>query len=212
MIISRHKLWAGGTSATLTAVTLILASCVTTPPASPDNLCRIFKEKGDWYKAAKRSEKKWGVPMQIQMAIIHQESGFRGRAKPPRKRFLGLIPTVRPSSAFGYAQVKDGTWDWYRDKSGNGFASRANFADAIDFVGWYGEQSQKMVGISKWDAKNQYLAYHEGHGGYRKKSYRKKAWLVKVADKVKRRADNYGAQLKGCRDELDSGWDLWPFW
>lgn len=69
-----------------------------------------------------------------------------------------------------------------------------------------------MVGISKWDAKNQYLAYHEGHGGYRKKSYRKKAWLVKVADKVKRRADRYGAQLNGCRDELDSGWDLWPFW
>ena len=192
--------------------TLMLTGCVTTPPQSPDNLCRIFKEKDDWYKAAKHSEKKWGVPMQIQMAIIYQESGFRGRAKPPRKKLFGLIPTVRPSSAFGYAQVKDGTWDWYRDKSGNGIASRSNFGDAIDFVGWYGEQSQKMVGISKWDAKNQYLAYHEGHGGYRKKSYRKKAWLVRVADKVKRRADSYGSQLKGCRDDLDSGWDLWPFW
>ncbi|MEL0081579.1 MAG: transglycosylase SLT domain-containing protein [Gammaproteobacteria bacterium] len=212
MPITRKKICHCGGLLLGAALLLSVSGCVTTPPRSPENLCRIFEEKDDWYKAAKRSEKKWGVPMQIQMAIIYQESGFRGRAKPPRKKLFGLIPTVRPSSAYGYAQVKDGTWDWYRDKSGNGIASRANFADAIDFVGWYGDRSQKMVGISKWDARNQYLAYHEGHGGYRKKSYRKKQWLVRVADKVKARADRYGAQLKGCRDDLDSGWDLWPFW
>ncbi len=191
----------------------LLTGCMTTPPPkSPDNLCRIFEEKPKWYKAAKKSEKRWGTPMHVQMAIINQESSFRAKAKPPRKKLFGLIPTVRPSSAYGYAQVKDATWDWYRKKSGNGIASRSNFGDAIDFVGWYGDRSQKSVGISKWDAKNQYLAYHEGHGGFRKKSYRKKPWLIRVANKVKRRAEAYGGQLKGCQKRLDSGWDFWPFW
>ncbi len=196
----------------LILVGTLLVGCVTAPPSSPENLCDIFREKDGWYKAARKSEKKWGVPIQIQMAIMRQESSFHARAKPPRKKLFGLIPTVRPSSAYGYAQVKDGTWDWYRQKSGNRIASRANFADAIDFVGWYGEQSHRMVGISKWDARNLYLAYHEGHGGYRKGSYQRKKWLLKVASKVERRASQYGQQLRGCRDSLEAGWDLWPFW
>ena len=194
-------------------LTTLLSGCMTTsPPKSPDNLCHIFEEKPKWYKAAKKSQKRWGTPIHVQMAIINQESSFRAKAKPPRKKLFGLIPTVRPSSAYGYAQVKDATWDWYREKSGNGIASRSNFGDAIDFVGWYGDRSQKSQGISKWDAKNQYLAYHEGHGGFRKKSYRKKPWLIQVANKVERRAQTYGGQLKGCQKSLNRGWDLWPFW
>ena len=66
-------------------------------------------------------------------------------------------------------------------------------------------------GISKWDAYNQYLAYHEGHGGYKRKTFRNKDWLVKVAKKVDQRARDYGAQLKRCESSLDKGWSLWPF-
>lgn len=191
--------------------TLMLAGCVTTPPRQTDDLCQIFEQRRGWYKAAKRSESRWGVPIQVQMAIIHQESGFRARAKPPRRRLLGFIPTTRLSSAYGYAQAKDDTWDWYRDKTGNHGADRDNFADAVDFVGWYGQMSQRLAGVSKWDAEAQYLAYHEGHGGYRNGSYRKKSWLVTVAKKVDGRASRYGSQLAGCRDRLDRGWWFWPF-
>ena len=48
------------------------------------------------------------------------------------------------------------------------------------------------------DAKKQYLAYHEGHGGFERGSYRKKAWLLSVSDKVNRRANSYKKQLKRC--------------
>lgn len=147
----------------------------------------------------------------MQLAIIHQESRFRAKAKPPRYKLFGLIPTVRPSSAYGYAQVLDSTWDWYREKTGNGGADRNNFADAVDFIGWYGSVSQKTLGISKWDARNQYLAYHEGHGGYTKNSYRKKAWLVGVADKVDRRAKKYAVQLASCKESLNKGSSRWLF-
>jgi hypothetical protein len=50
------------------------------------------------------------------------------------------------------------------------------------------------------------LNYHEGWGGYKRKTYLKKDWLVKVSAKVKQRSLRYAQQLKTCEDELDSGW------
>jgi len=79
----------------------------------------------------------------------------------------------------------------------------------VDFIGWYGSVSHRTLGISKWDAYNQYLAYHEGHGGFKRKTYKKKAWLMKVARKVDNRAKSYHTQLSKCEDSLDKGW--WPF-
>ncbi|MDB0003622.1 hypothetical protein N9E50_03135, partial [Alphaproteobacteria bacterium] len=69
------------------------------------------------------------------------------------------MPGSRPSTAFGYAQVTNPTWDWYKTKTGNKNASRANFYDITDFIGWYTTQSENIVGISKKDYYNQYLAY-----------------------------------------------------
>lgn len=120
---------------------------------------------------------------------------------------LGFIPWGRKSSAYGYAQVKDETWDWYKDKTGNWGADRDDFGDAVDFIGWYGNISNKTLGISKSDAKNQYLAYHEGHGGFKRKSYYQKPWLIEVAAKVEKNAARYRAQQGACKDKLDgSGW------
>ena len=66
-------------------------------------------------------------------------------------------------------------------------------------MGWYFNQSKEKNGIALDDARNQYLAYHEGHTGYRKGTYRSKSWLVRVADKVDARADLYEGQLSKCR-------------
>ena len=175
-----------------------LGGCATAPPQRPQDACAIFDEKPSWYKAARKAEAKWGTPVQVQLAIIRAESGFRHDAKPPRERLLG-VPLWRASSAYGYPQAKDETWDWYRDKTGNRGASRKDFADAVDFVGWYTDVSQRMLGISKWDAYSQYLAYHEGHGGYKRGTYKNKAWLMGVARKVDSYARTYGAQLASCR-------------
>jgi hypothetical protein len=186
----------------------ILSGCATAP-ANVENICAIFEEKGRWYKAAKNSEKRWGTPIHVQAAIIHQESTFKFDARPPRTRLMGFIPWTRPSDAYGYAQALESTWAWYKKDTGQRFADRDDFADAIDFVGWYTHQSQKMAGISKWDPYNQYLAYHEGQTGWLKKSYRFKGDLKKVARRVENRAREWGAQLDRCEDHLDSGW--WIF-
>lgn len=189
---------------------VFLASCSAAPPKKMNNICSIFKEKRSWYGDAKKASKRWGSPIAINMAIIHQESRFQATAKPPRKKILWVIPGPRPSSAFGYAQAKTTTWDWYREKSGHRGADRSDFDDAIDFVSWYNHMSVKQSSISAKDPYNLYLAYHEGHGGFKRKTYRKKKWLRRVAKKVERRAKAYHSQLKSCEPRLASG-SWWPF-
>ena len=190
---------------------IALAGCATTPPGNMDDSCAIFREKDDWYEVTQDVYERWGVPAHVQLAIIHQESRFQYDAKPPRDTILWVIPWFRKSSAYGFAQVKDSTWDWYREKTGNSWADRDDFDDAVDFIGWYGNLTYRTLGISKWDTYKQYLAYHEGHGGYRRGTYRSKPWLMKIARRVSARASRYHTQLAGCKDELESSWRLWPF-
>lgn len=191
----------------LAASIFCLSSCTTTPPKNISNICEIFFEKRDWFDAADDMTEKWGVPMHVPMAMMYQESSFRADALPPKDYvFFGLIPWGRVSSAYGYSQAKTPTWADYTRETGNGWASREDFDDAMDFMGWFISKTNKINRVSKWDAELQYLNYHEGWGGYKRKSYRKKRWLQKVAKTVKARSLRYATQLKGCRKELEKGW------
>lgn len=187
-----------------------LTSCVTAPPTSVNDVCHIFEEKGGWYKAAKKAGDRWRSPIPVMMAIMHQESRFNAKAKPPRRKILWIFPGPRISSAYGYSQAKNTTWDWYLKSSGNRGADRDDFADAIDFVGWYNNLSQKQNGIQSNDAYHLYLAYHEGHGGFSRQTYRNKDWLLQVARRVDNLSRNYTQQLARCEEDLQSPW-WWPF-
>lgn len=189
---------------------LLISACTATPPKNSDNLCEIFREKDDWYEASKEAYDNWGVPIPLQMAIMHQESRFVADAQPPRPWLLGIIPWFRSSSAYGYAQAQDGTWDDYLTHASNWGADRDDFADSCDFIGWYCAVSHQKLGIAKGDARNQYLAYHEGQGGYRQKTYLKKKWLLNTADNVANKAKRFKAQLERCRQEFES--KSWFFW
>jgi len=195
----------------LIAFAVLLSGCATSPPKNPENLCSIFEEKRDWYEAAIDARDKWGAPVHVPMAMMYQESSFKYNAAPPMQYFLWIIPIGRASDAYGYAQVKTATWDEYVDATGNWFADREDFDDAIDFMGWYIYKTNKVNKVSKWDAYNQYLNYHEGRGGYRRKTYNKKPWLIKVAKKVDRRAVRYSKQYWGCKDELSRNWFMRTF-
>ncbi|MBF0271253.1 MAG: transglycosylase SLT domain-containing protein [Magnetococcales bacterium] len=191
----------------------LLAGCATAPTLQrTDDACAIFQEQGGWYEDTRKVWKKWGVPVPVQLAIIHQESRFKHDAKPPRSRLFWFIPGPRPSSAFGYAQALDETWDAYKKNTGSHWADRDNFTDAVDFIGWYVDQSYRKCGIPKTDARLQYLAYHEGQQGYNKKSYQNKGWLLETARRVEKNAARYREQLASCHKEEESGgWRLWPF-
>tara|TARA_B100000674_G_scaffold146744_1_gene116144 strand:+ start:543 stop:1151 length:609 start_codon:yes stop_codon:yes gene_type:complete len=180
---------------------LAISSCVSSPPEKPDNICEIFEEKRGWYKAALESEKKWKLAPNILMAFIYQESSFQANIKPERTKLLGTIPWRRPSSSVGYSQALKNTWQDYKDETGNMWARRSSFYDSADFIGWYANKGFER-GLSKTDARSLYLAYHEGYGGFEKKTYRKKQWLIRVADRVQARSDTYHKQYRGCAKEL----------
>lgn len=172
------------------------------PPYALDDLCGIFREKPDWFQSAIRTEANRGIPTAVLMAVIRQESSFRHNATPDWERWLGIIPWRPASTAYGYAQATDATWERYQRGSGRATASRDHFPDAIDFVGWYLNESVQRLGFDASDAYRHYLAYHEGHRGFREGRYRDKEWLESVARKVQRYADMYGKQLASCRREL----------
>ncbi len=187
-------------------VVLFIGACTSSPPQNVENICDIFREKG-WYDDAVDAEDEWGSSIPTMMAIMYQESRFVADAQPPRKWYLGFIPGPRPSSAYGYPQAQDGTWETYQRSTGHYGHDRDDFADAIMFVGWYNHQSFKRNKIPKWDTKKLYLNYHEGHGGYRRGTHQKKPWLIKVSNKVSNKAWTYKKQLKSCQKELeDDGW------
>lgn len=181
------------------ALAALVAGCGSrSAPRNLDDACGLVAERPKYLRAMRRTERKWGVPVHVQMATIHQESKFVGNARTPRRWFL-IVPLGRRSSAYGYSQALDGTWREYKDSAGRGLARRNNIRDATDFIGWYMNEARRRAGVPLNDARNQYLAYHEGIVGFRRGSHAAKPWLLRTADEVGARSERYRGQLARCR-------------
>ena len=180
-----------------------LIGCASQKPLETDDACILLEDQSGWFSAVARSQREWGIPMAIQLAIIYQESSFRPSALPPRKYILGFIPWGRVSSAYGFSQALDGVWSDYIKFRGDGLlVSRTRFKDAVDFIGWYLHGASRKLGISKDDAYHLYLVYHEGVSGYQSRQYKKNKSLLAAAKKVRARARAYQSQIDRC------GWYL----
>ena len=180
---------------------IILITACSSIPKNTSNSCSIFDEKYLWFKHAKKTQDKWGTPIYIQLAIIKMESDFDWLAKPARQKIFKIIPFKRPSSSFGYSQAVNGTWEQYKKETGNKLATRTRFKDSVDFIGWYTDKTESLLKISKKDAFRQYLAYHEGWGGY--KNYKNNQKVIGLAKKVKNQSDEYKSQMKRCQKNLN---------
>ncbi len=185
-----------------TVLTLLVASCGGggnySAPRNLDDACSILDQRPTYLKAMKRAERRWGIPVHVQMATIYQESKFIGNARTPYQYVLGVIPMGRQSSAYGYSQALDATWKEYKRGPGRSGAKRDDIDDATDFMGWYMAQSTERLGIARTDARAQYLAYHEGRSGYARGSYNGKPWLMRVANEIDARSETYQLQLMAC--------------
>ena len=182
-------------------LSIFLVSACSSVPKNTSNSCSIFYERYLWYKYVKKTEEKWGTPIHIQLAIIKMESNFDWLAKPARQKIFKVIPFKRPSSSLGYSQAVNGTWEQYKNETGNKLALRTRFKDSVDFIGWYTNKTESILKISKNDAFRQYLAYHEGWGAH--KNYKKNQIVIIHAKKVKDQSNKYKSQLKKCQKKLD---------
>lgn len=184
----------------LIAAIIVLSACSSDkPPSTVVDACRMQDERPHWFKAMKNTEKKWGVPVSVQLATISRESSFVHDARPTKKVGWGPFKREVPrSSAYGFSQALDGTWDGYLKETGRRSADRTDFADSSDFIGWYMSKNTRVNGVPLHDAYNQYLAYHEGKTGFARGSYNKKSWLPPVARDVQAWAIRYDQQLRSC--------------
>lgn len=160
------------------------------PIKNTDNICRIFQNNPSWYGKAKHTENKWGVPVAVQMAIINQESRFDPEAK-------------ATSSAYGFSQALKGTWRSYQRSTG-AKGRRNEFAAATDFIGWYVHMTKNHLGISAKNTYALYLAYHEGLGGYKSHSYKRKPFIMRLAKNVRKKAGIYRTQLLACQNQIQN--------
>ena len=179
----------------------LVFGCSSIPQNTSDS-CKIFDERYLWYKHSKKVEQKWGTPIYIQLAIIKMESDFDWLAKPPRQKLFKVIPFKRPSSSFGYSQAVKGTWEQYKNETGNKLATRARFKDSVDFIGWYTSKTAKILKVSKKDSFKQYIAYHEGWGNY--KNYKNNKKVINLAKRVEKQANIYKKQLSDCKNSLST--------
>ena len=183
-----------------------------TPPRDMNNACHIFKQYPRWYADALKAKKKWHVPMNVELAIIREESHFKALALTPHRKLLGIpLPWTHITSATGYTQAIDGTWDLYSKSTKHYFVDRSSFASATDFIGWFAKMARYKAGIPSNDAYDLYLAYHEGVRGYIEHNYDRKLWLKNIAWQVQRHSEIYKHQLQQCHNSLPqlSWYEYW---
>ena len=151
-----------------------------------EDACALFRTYPHWREALRNVQRKWHIDPWYVLAFIHQESSFNPRA-------------LSKSLAYGFPQAKDDTWNWYQQKTARWQASRERFDDSSDFIGWYAHQKLRRNGVNLKDVANQYLAYHEGLGGFEQRSFLEKPWLLDISQKVADRALYYQTQILNCR-------------
>lgn len=162
------------------------------------NACYILKENKGWNRTLHFVEKDWGIESPVILAIMYQESAFDHKARPIAGKKFFFFNDYK-SSARGYSQALDGTWDEYKQQNDKGFfTSRSSFSDSADFMGWYLDRTARDTGIRKNDAYNLYLAYHDGNGGWRRGTYRDKPWLMKTARIVQERTNRFRSEINTC--------------
>ncbi len=184
-------------------IVLFFISACSTVPKYPQNACKIFDQNYLWYKSAKKSSEKYGVPLHIILAFVKKESGFKRWARPPRTKLFKIVPYKRPSSSLGYSQAVKKTWELYKTETKNPLALRTRFRDSVMFIGWYINKTKKINKIPINDSYKQYLNYYLGWGSYAKKSYKYDKKAIIFAKSVQKQSKIYKSQLSKCEKNLN---------
>jgi len=176
---------------------LLVTGCST--KFDKDNICSIYDANPGWEDTMGLVEEKWGVSAELLMAVARYESSFEAEARSPRRRYFGFIPGKRISTAYGYSQALDSTWQEYIERTNSDGADRNSFEDALNFIGWYMRRANRSLNIPLSDGYKLYLVYHEGHRGFLSGRYKSSPKLMLVAHKVESMRRIYRKQLNRCR-------------
>jgi hypothetical protein len=172
---------------------LALAACAPprqaeAPSAPPANAtCALLAAHKGWAEALASAQARWETPPPTLLAVVRQESNFQVEKQTP------------PLAPYGYAQADARTWSAYRSAVKRPHADRANFADAVDFIGWYFAATRARTNADyRRNLDTHYLAYSRGQNRPGKAS----AAARRNAAKVVGYAKAYEKDLAACPPKL----------
>lgn len=151
----------------------------------PD-ICELLDENDEWLKPLANAQANYGTPVSLTLALLEQ-----------------------PLSEFDKAHVLPRTADWdeYRVRTENWAASPRNIEDAVDFIGWFSQESIKRNKLSWSNVSAHYLSYRLGHGGYHRYDAEKYPELKMKADKIQQQSHKWQQSLKRCQLQWrDESW------
>ena len=166
------------------------------------NPCQYFFTHPQRLQIHQSVANKWHISTGTQLAVLLQESNLSAYARADQRHWINRIFSTKKISAYGYAQAIDRTWGQYQQTQNKQFASRHNYHDATDFIGWYLSTISKQTHIPTTQTEKLYLAYHEGIKGYQKQTYKNKPQLQKISHKVAQQGQAIDQAIDQCQYQL----------
>lgn len=159
---------------------VILSGCFGSTVKQNLQICEELDDTDDWVEPAMLAQKKYGTPLALSLALLELPLSELDKKH------------VRPRAA---------DWDEYRIRSERWDASPNSPEDAIDFIGWFTQQTVKRNKIGWQNVKEHYLALRLGHGGLQRFDQALYADLALQAKGVELRAKRWSGELNSCQEQ-----------
>ncbi|MFC6200014.1 transglycosylase SLT domain-containing protein [Ponticaulis profundi] len=172
---------------------------------TPDTLaCQIFRDRSDWYEAAKETEIRWGLTPEHQLALFAEEWALDGERLPPKWRPTFTLPAKgTPGLPAGFFEA---TWQNYKAETGQAGASPNEFADLSDFMGWYFARTSNRTQLSPFDSLGVYYVWKLGPRGYATGAWQSNMWIAQRANRYAERVRLFRRDLEDCGPKKTVRW------
>lgn len=158
--------------------------------------CELDQKRPGWVKTLQRTEVKWGITTEAQLALIAEEWGLGPNEIPAWwKPAWADAKRGRPSIAPGYL---DATWERYEFETGNKHASYKELSDFSDFMGWYVSSAADQVGLLPGDAKGLYILWKRGVRYYQTGHWRTNTAMIYRSENFAERARQIAESMHAC--------------
>ena len=176
------------------------ASAAEDPPAY--NLaCSVLNDRPDWIDLMERTQTRWGVSVEAQLALFAEEWQLEADDLPARWRpGWSISGRGEPGIPAGYF---DATWTRYKHETNNRSASVSSMEDISDFMGWYFASASEFVNIAPGDAAAFYITWRRGPDYLNSGAWRSNTGLIYRSRTFAENAAQIADGLQSCEQEAE---------
>ena len=171
-------------------------------PASADQAegerlaCQVLAERADWIDQMRRTEDRWGLSIEAQLALFSEEWQLEADNLPHRWRpEWTVFDRGEPGILPGYF---DATWSRYKHETGNQNARVNRFTDISDFMGWYFSSVSQFTRLAPGDAAGFYVIWRRGPDYFGSGAWRSDTGMVYRAQTFAENAAEISSGLQRC--------------